>query len=300
MRSTDPRLAWLEHKKIGLISGGPSNERDVSKRSAKNVAKALAELGLKFVELDPSTEEFFTTPFDIAFNCLHGKWGEDGILQGYCESKGIAYTGPGLKATIAGYDKPMFKQVLNGLGILTPQLLEVPNQYPLIAKPKTDGSSIGIHLIKSKTEFDNVALLDDRIKSKQYFYEEYINGTEITSGVIRVNEEILVLPILEIQSKNEFYDLDAKYTPGKTTFILPASISSELELKVSKISRQIYENFDCKGCIRIDMMIRDNSPYVLEMNTNPGLTELSDIPAQARHAGIDFNELMIHYLESAK
>ena len=148
----------------------------------------------------------------------------------------------------------MFKQGVNGLGILTPQLLEVPNQYPLIAKPKTDGSSIGIHLI-NQTEFDNVAILDDRLNQSNIFMKSILTRTEITS--VYKSNEILVLPILEIQSKNEFYDLDAKYTPWKTTFILPASISSELELKC-KISRQIYENFDCKGCIRIDMMIRDN------------------------------------------
>ena len=121
MRSTDHRVGWLNGKKIGLISGGPSNESDVSKRSAKNVAKALTKLNLDFIELDPCMDDFFNTPFDIAFNCLHGKWGEDGFLQGYCQAKGIPFTGPGLKATIAGYDKQMFKHVLHGLGIPTPQ-----------------------------------------------------------------------------------------------------------------------------------------------------------------------------------
>ena len=179
-------------------------------------------------------DDFFNTPFDIAFNCLHGKWGEDGILQGYCQAKGIPFTGPGLKATIAGYDKPMFKHVLHGLGIPTPQRFNSPDTFPLIAKPKSDGSSIGIHLIKSNDEFLKLSSENPTIQSTEYFYEEYINGKEITSGVITIDGDVVVLPILEIESKNDFYDLEAKYTPEKQHLFYRQMLHKLLNQKLLK------------------------------------------------------------------
>ena len=137
-------------------------------------------------------------------------------------------------------------------------------------------------------------------RSRAYFFEEYISGKEVTSGVLDINGEITVLPILEINTSNEFYDYDGKYTPGKTSFILPANITHEMKDAIHKISKQIYEYFECKGCIRIDIMIDESGPKVIEMNTSPGLTDLSDIPAQAKAMGMSFEELMIHYLNSAK
>ena len=230
---------------------------------------------------------------------MHGRWGEDGALQGYCDIKGITYTGPGIKATTIGFDKQLFKHNIHRLGIHTPAIVD-PSDKPFIIKPNSDGSSIGIHLIKSLNSYHELVKKQPELLSSDYFFEEFIDGVEVTSGVIKIDNQVKVLPILQIQTKNDFYDLDAKYTPGKTSFILPANISQKITTEIEAISTKIYQYFDCKGCIRIDMMIKNDTPYVLEMNTNPGLTELSDIPAQAKHAGIDFNELMIHYLESAK
>ena len=184
--------------------------------------------------------------------------------------------------------------------------LPVPNQYkngelsfPLVLKPISEGSSIGIKIAKSDNEFEQAVNENPEILSRNYFFEEYISGQELTAGVITIDGKTVVLPILEIKSSNEFLDYEAKYTPGKETFILPAQISKDVEIEVKSISKQIYDYFECKGCIRIDMIIKDGKPKVLEMNTSPGLTNLSYIPAQAAAMGIDFDELMIHYLNSA-
>jgi len=299
MRSSINQLEKFKDKTIAVIGGGISNEREVSLRSAKNVSNALKELNLNVIDIDPSEDAFFNSKYDIAFNCLHGKWGEDGGLQGYCELKGIPYTGPGIIATSIGLNKPLFKHILNQIGIPVPKLYNNPDQFPLIAKPKSDGSSIGIKIAKSSDVFHQLTQTNPEIVSEDYFYEEFIAGKEVTSGVIQLNGKVTVLPILELETTNEFYDFDAKYSKGKTTFILPAKITDDLKYKIETISKAIYDYFNCKGCIRIDFMIKDTQPYVLEMNTNPGLTELSDIPAQAAQMGIDFNELMVHYLESA-
>ncbi|MEK9726872.1 MAG: D-alanine--D-alanine ligase [Candidatus Margulisiibacteriota bacterium] len=300
MRSSTNQLEKFKNKIIAVIGGGISNERDISLRSAKNVANALIELGLNVIQIDPAEAAFFDAKYDIAFNCLHGIWGEDGGLQGYCELKGIPYTGPGIIATSIGLNKPLFKHILNQIGLPVPKLYPNPNIFPLVAKPISEGSSIGIHIIKSDVDFKSRVSINPQINSENYFFEEYISGKEVTSGVIQLNGIPTVLPILELQTSNEFYDFDAKYSAGKTTFIVPARISESLKNKIETISITIFNYFKCKGCVRIDFMIKDDQPYVLEMNTNPGLTELSDIPAQAKAMGMDFKQLMIHYLESAQ
>ena len=299
MRSPTNQLEKFKNKTVAVIGGGISNERDVSLRSAENVLNALKELGLNVVHIDPAESSFFDTKFDIAFNCLHGTWGEDGGLQGYCEIKRIPYTGPGILATSIGLNKPFFKHILKQVGLPVPTLYSKPNIFPLVAKPISEGSSIGIHIIKSEEQFAALALQNPQINSDNYFFEEYISGKEVTSGVIQIADNVIVLPILELETTNEFYDFDAKYSKGKTRFILPAEISNSLTVQIESISKEIYHYFNCKGCIRIDFMVKGEQPYVLEMNTNPGLTELSDIPAQAKAMGMDFKQLMIHYLESA-
>ena len=300
MRSSDNSIDQHKNSCIAVIGGGISPEREISIKSAQNVFKSLKGLGLNAIELDPADPAFFTTQFDVAFNCLHGKWGEDGGLQGYCELKKIPYTGPGVLATSIGFNKPMFKSILLELGISVPRQITNKTDVPFIANPVSEGSSIGVSIIKNEEDWEAAIKKTPAVLTNEYFFEEYIVGKEITSGVIEINGEITILPILEIRSSNEFYDFDSKYTPGKTTFVIPAAIDPLLKETIERISKQIYRAFNCKGCIRIDMIIDKDGPKVLEMNTNPGLTELSDIPAQANAMGITFDELMIHYLNSAK
>ncbi len=300
MRSSNNRLNWLEEKTIAVIGGGISSEREISFKSAESVSQTLQKMGLNIIQLDPMNPEFFTTNYDIAFNCLHGKWGEDGGLQGYCELKKIPYTGPGIRATSIGLNKPLFKILMKELDIQVPKQYVGDLSFPLVIKPISEGSSIGISLVRSKQAFDDLVEANPQVLSGDYFFEEYISGQEITSGVITIDGEPVVLPILEIKTSNEFLDFDAKYTKGKETFILPANLSKEIQKEVQLISKKIYEFFDCKGCIRIDMIVDNGHPKILEMNTNPGLTNLSYIPMQAAEMGVSFEELMIHYLDSAK
>lgn len=300
MRSTDYQINKFKDQLIGVIAGGVSSERDISFKSATNVMNTLSKLGLNAILLDPSEEAFFTTKFDIAFNCLHGKWGEDGTLQGYLELKQIPYTGPGILATSIGLNKPIFKQVISELGIKSPKTLaEDELQFPMIVKPKSEGSSIGVSIIKSKEEWLKLIKSTPEVNGPNFFKEEFIQGIEVTSGVLEIDSKATVLPILEIQSDKDILDYEVKYTPGKCKFIIPASIDSEIQTEICDISLKIYNYFNCKGCIRLDLIIDSTGPKVLEMNTSPGLTELSDIPAQASAMGISLELLVLHYLSSA-
>ena len=263
MRSSNNRLNWLEEKTIAVIGGGISSEREISFKSAESVSQTLQKMGLNIIQLDPMNPEFFTTNYDIAFNCLHGKWGEDGGLQGYCELKKIPYTGPGIRATSIGLNKPLFKILMKELDIQVPKQYVGDLSFPLVIKPISEGSSIGISLVRSKQAFDDLVEANPQVLSGDYFFEEYISGQEITSGVITIDGEPVVLPILEIKTSNEFLDFDAKYTKGKETFILPANLSKEIQKEVQLISKKIYEFFDCKGCIRIDMIVDNGHPKIL-------------------------------------
>ena len=300
MRSSTLSLDQYKDKTIAVVYGGVSSEREVSIRSGQNVSKALRKMGLNIIELDPANPSFFDASYDILFNCLHGKWGEDGGLQGYCELRRIPYTGPGIGANSMGLNKVIFKSLMVQLNIPVPKQLNEPTVFPCISKPVSEGSSIGVKIIKSKQHWDEEVQKNPAISGNQFFIEEYINGRELTSGVIEANNNIIVFPILEIETLHEFYDYDVKYTPGKTTYTVPANIDQQTAERIERISRKIYRYFNCKGCIRIDFMLDGNEPKVLEMNTNPGITECSNIPAQAQAMGIDFETLLIYYLNSAK
>ena len=301
MRSQNNPLEYLKDKKIAVLAGGPSNEREISFKSAENVYQALTEQSFNAFILDVSDKAFFDTSFDIGFNCVHGKWGEDGCLQGYLEMKGVPYTGSGVMATSVGLNKPIFKTLIEASGIQTAAQVNPSNGWStaFVAKPISSGSSIGIHMVKSPDEWLELQASNPNIISRDYFYEAYIPGREVTVGIIDINNQATALPVLEIQTKNEFYDYQGKYTPGQSTLIVPADINTELERQMKQIAMDIYQLFNCKGCIRVDMIFNDSGIYVLEMNTSPGLTQLSDIPAQAKAANISFNELVLIYLQSA-
>ena len=301
MRSQNNPLNGLTDKKIAVLAGGPSNEREISFKSAENVYQSLIKQSLNAFILDVSDDQFFNTSFDIGFNCVHGKWGEDGCLQGYLEMKGVPYTGPGVMATSVGLNKPVFKTLIEAIGIKTAKQVHPNNGWtePFVAKLISSGSSIGVHIINSSEEWVELQKETPDISSNHYFYEAYIPGREVTVGVIDINQTAMALPVLEIQTKNEFYDFHGKYTPGQSNLIVPADIDSNIENEMKQIAMNIYQYFNCKGCIRVDMIFNDSGIYVLEMNTSPGLTQLSDIPAQAKAAGISFDELVLIYLQSA-
>ena len=306
--------------KIAVLAGGLSNEREVSLRSGKNVFKALIELGYKNVTLIDVDRNIASTlkenKIEYAFNVLHGRYGEDGCVQGVLEFLNIPYTGCGVMASAICMDKIMTKSVLAGYKDIP--LIKSINAYskeeaktkvkelnfPIIIKPSHEGSSIGMTKVNTTDELDSA--LDVAFKcDKEILIEEYLQGESATVGVLeRINEkgerETFATPILGFRTKTEWYDYEAKYTKGLTEFILPADFSPELTKKIQDISIKAFKACGCKGLSRVDFLVYNNIPYVLEINTNPGMTDTSDLPAQSLEMGINYNELTDIILKTAE
>jgi len=297
----------LKTAKIAVLNGGFSSEREVSLRSGKNVHEALLRLGYNAFRLDPMHDDMVTLNYDIAFNVLHGMFGEDGTVQALLDNQKIRYTGSGVKASILGMNKWMSKLLLVKHGHPTPayQIISTPTQMPLnvpfpaIIKPISNGSSVGVVIFDTLEDYTaNIATHLEQFGT--CLLEELVVGQEITVGVIEKNKQLVALPILELRPKHRFYDYQAKYTPGLTDFVLPAELSAELTQHCQTIAKAVYNDFSAKGGARVDMMVDPvKGPMVLEINTLPGMTDLSDLPAQAKHAGISFDELVEGILESA-
>lgn len=320
MENTDKRLINALIKKdakIAVLCGGMSNERDVSLRSGKNVLAALKRLGYNNAEIVDATRDSVKTltdgNFEYAYNTLHGKYGEDGCIQGLLEILGIKYTGCKVKSSAICMDKEMTKNLLyaNGLNIIKSvciryeENLDIESivkdlKFPLMVKPSAEGSSIGM------SKVDNIEELKDALKiaqksDKKILLEEYLQGTSITVGVLEDVEkaEIFATPILEFRTKTLWYDYEAKYTEGMTEFILPAQLSEKLTNEIKQMAINAHKACDCTGVSRVDFLIYNDIPYVLEINTNPGMTDLSDLPAQANAMGINYDNLVQLVLNTA-
>jgi D-alanine-D-alanine ligase len=251
---------------------------------------------------------------DIVYIILHGRHGEDGTVQGLLEIAGIPYTGSKVLASALAMHKVAAKRIFEAVGVPTPRYLEIDGAsdiaksadwvrndfpFPLVLKPVSEGSSLGVYLIKQRSELE--PLLKETVsKYKDMFVEEYVKGREVTVGIIGTGKDIQALPILELVPKKEFYDYEAKYTEGLTEFILPARLPKSLYEKTQEIALSAHRALGCHGVSRVDIIVGlDHVPYVHEVNTLPGMTDRSDLPAQAAHAGISFDELVVKILESA-
>ncbi|HAR63341.1 MAG: D-alanine--D-alanine ligase [Candidatus Margulisiibacteriota bacterium] len=289
--------------KVAVLMGGNSPEREISLRSGKNVLNSLLRQGYDAIGIDPSVQSI-PTDIDAAYITLHGEGGEDGVIQGVLTHMGIPYTGPKILASAIAMDKIFTKRILLSSGIPTP-LFEIITgskttlQFPFVLKPSNAGSSIGVFIIKNQKDFDEkYASISQQFDS--IFVEEYVHGKEVTIGIVDLDNQLKVLPILQLIPHNEFYDFDAKYTKGKTDFILPAPLSKNTEAKVQDIAMATYRAIGCRSVSRIDMLIDKNDEItVLEVNTSPGMTDTSDLPAQAECAGISYDELVSTIMNSA-
>ena len=309
-----------KNSKIGVLCGGLSNEREVSLRSGRNVFKALIELGYKDVTLIDVDRNIATTLSDTkieyAFNVLHGRYGEDGCIQGVLEFLNIPYTGCNVMASAICMDKIMTKKLLSTnkeIPLIKSEnatskeeaIEKIKNlNFPIIIKPSREGSSIGMTKVNQNDE-TLLNALDEAFKcDKEILIEEYLEGKSATVGVLeRIKDgrhEIFATPILGFKTKTEWYDYEAKYTKGLTEFILPADFSSELTKKIQDIALLAHKLTNCKGLSRVDFLVHNNIPYVLEINTNPGMTDTSDLPAQANAMGIDYNELVDIILKTSE
>ncbi|PLX16215.1 MAG: D-alanine--D-alanine ligase [Candidatus Muiribacterium halophilum] len=300
----------LKDKPIGLLAGGKSAEREISLKSAKNVKVALENLGYRVIMLDLDDHLLkIIRENDIrhVYNILHGKYGEDGCVQGFFEINGINYTGSGVLSSSICMDKNITKKILIDANLpVSPGFLIDFNtnidtlkiDYPIILKPLEEGSSIDVSIVKDHDEL-KLYLREILPKYRRILAEKYIKGKELTVGIIGTDIP-KALPILELIPKNTFYDFDAKYTPGKTEFVIPARISDKARKNIKEIALKAHKVCQCYGVSRIDIMLdnKDN-PYILEINTSPGMTEQSDLPAQAKAAGISMEELVMIILRSS-
>lgn len=308
-----------KNSKIAVLCGGLSNEREVSLRSGRNVFKALVELEYKDVTLIDVQRDIASvlkdTKIEFAINMLHGRYGEDGCIQGVLEFLNIPYSGCGTKASAICMDKIMTKKVLSSVKEIP--LIKSVNvtkddykekirelNYPVIIKPANEGSSIGMTKVNSLQELD--CAMEEALKcDKEILIEEYLQGKSATVGVLERKREdgsteTFATPILGFKTKTEWYDYEAKYTKGLTEFILPADFDEKLTAKIQDLAIKAHKACSCRGVSRVDFLVYDNIPYILEINTNPGMTDTSDLPAQAKEMGIDYNELTEIILKTAE
>jgi D-alanine-D-alanine ligase len=300
----------LKHKKIAVLLGGCSAEREISLKTGRAVLAAMAEKGLPALAIDVDRdlpERLLREHVEVVFIALHGRYGEDGTIQGLLEMLKIPYTGSGVLASSLAMDKWMSKKIFMFHGIPTPDsrifhtgddtasLREsIQDWYPVVVKPNQEGSTLGVSII-DKGEDIEVAIEDSLRYDNKVLVEKYISGKEITVSVL----DGKALPVIEIRPKSGFYDYTAKYTSGQTEYLLPAPLDENLNREIQDVAVRAYTALQCEGAARVDFMLDGETPYCLEINTIPGMTETSLLPKAAANAGIPFAELVVQMLEGA-
>jgi len=291
-------------KHIAVLKGGLSAEREVSLNSGAACARALCELGYKVTEIDVGkdlAEVLLREKPDVVFNALHGKFGEDGCVQGLLEILQIPYTHSGVLASSVAMDKPMAKLVFAAAGLKVPVgklvtadelLTGDPLPRPFVVKPANEGSSVGVYIIK---DGDKLPTLNTPHSTLTILAEEYISGREITCAVL--ND--VPLGVTEIRPKAGFYDYENKYTDGKTEHLCPAPLTKAEYDLVMQMALTAHRALGCRGLTRSDFRYDGKDFYILEINTQPGMTNLSLSPEIAAYAGISFNELVQKLVETA-
>ena len=300
--------------KIAVLCGGMSSEAEVSRRSGNGCFNALKRLGyinVELVEVDENiAQKLKDGKYDYAYNALHGKYGEDGCIQGILEILQIPYTGCGVMSSAVCMNKEYTKRILStckDIPLIKSVFVQKGDDvkektkdltYPLITKPVCEGSSFGMTKVNTPDELEKA--YNDAIKyNDDVLIEEYLVGICATVGVLEGANGLFATEILELRPKNEWYDYEAKYTKGMTEFILPAELSTEMTAQVKEIAIKAFEIAGCKGVSRVDFLIVNNIPYVLEINTSPGMTDTSDLPAQANAMGISYDNLVEIILNGA-
>lgn len=297
----------MKDKHIIVLMGGPSAEAEVSRRTGAAIAEALITKGyhVSTLELNPRTvlQDIENLKGDVVFNAIHGRYGEDGALQGLLEMAEIPYTGSGIMAHSVGMNKKVSKDVFKGAQIPTAESvsyngnlqsqediikdIEAKFSLPVVLKPATQGSSIGVTIVKEQGQLAKAvteALTYDPI----LVVEQYLNGREFTVSVL----DGKALAIIEIRPHSGEYDYTSKYTAGATDYLVPAPISDTMTKEMQAIGELVYREVQASGAIRVDVMTDDkDNMYVLEYNTIPGMTATSLVPKAAREVGIDFPEL---------
>lgn len=301
------RSGFWRSRRVGVLLGGPSAEREVSLVSGRQVTGALRRQGYRAVfPIDAGPDlpaQLRKHRIEVVFNALHGKMGEDGCVQGLLEVMGLPYTGSGVAASALCMDKVLAKQVLARNRIPTPDYEVVtgegPEQsklpLPVVVKPRAEGSSIGVAVVRRPEDLAP-AVREARRFDGDVIVERYVAGREITVGLLHGE----ALGITEIRPHEEFYDYQSKYTSGMAEHVFPAPLPEALRRKTLRLAARACAVLGCEGAPRVDMRLsREQRLYVLEVNTLPGLTPLSLLPEIATGVGIDFEELVERMLDGA-
>jgi len=302
-------MTMLAAKKIAVLMGGPGSERDVSLATGRGVAKALRSLGADVTEVDVR-DEHFKLPDDIelAFICLHGTFGEDGQIQQILERRGVAYTGEDVEGSQIAFDKIRSKEKFREAGITTPnwQVIRAGQKptipTPIVIKAPRQGSTVGVYI--AKTDREIAAALEDGVKYDQEFLvEKFVPGRELTIGILGD----VALPILEIIAKGGFYDFTNKYpflnpsAGGGAEHVCPAPIAEDQTRAIQDLALRAHRSLGLKVYSRVDIILpEEGEPTVLEINTIPGMTEVSLLPDAAAAAGVSYPELCARIIELSR
>jgi len=301
--------------RIGVIAGSISSEREISLLTGENIYRSLLKSGYNTTFIDLKNDFYNDLKkINLAFLALHGRYGEDGTVQGLMEVMKIPYTGSGVLSSAIAINKILTKKILDYENILTPQYitLDIDGKnnpantglfigeklsYPVIVKPNNEGSTIGVNIVGSDEQLE-YAIEDASKYDKKILIEKYINGRELTVSVI--GKDPVALPIIEIKPRSGFYDYKAKYTKGMTEYIVPAELPDELSCHISETAVKCHKVLECSGISRSDFILDSkNNAYFFELNTMPGMTATSLVPKAAGAAGIDFDLLVEIILDSA-
>jgi len=295
--------------KVAVLMGGNSAEREVSLQSGSAVLAALLRQGIDahaFDTRDVPLTGLLQQQFERAFIALHGRGGEDGVIQGALQTLGIPYTGSGVSASALAMDKALTKRIWRDNGLVTPDFIVIKTLadlervstelgFPVMVKPVHEGSSCGATRVKQAAElpaaWEKASTLDDRVIA-----ERWVTGVEYTAAVLGRT----VLPLIKLETPREFYDYEAKYLADTTRYICPCGLSAERETELAAIVLAAFDAIGAEGWGRIDLFVDDTGrPWLIELNTVPGMTSHSLVPMAARQAGIDFDTLVKTILESS-
>jgi D-ala D-ala ligase N-terminal domain protein len=319
-------------KNIAIIAGGNSSEYEVSMKSGKNIYDEVdenrynkylvilkgrdwhVEIGEKKYPVDRNNFSFTRDGekilFDFAYITIHGVPGENGLLQGYLDMMGVPYGCCNVLASALTFDKHTCNTYLKSYGVnvadsvmlirgMTYDVNEIINEVglPCFVKPNAEGSSFGVTKVKEAAQLED-ALKKAFALCREVLIETFIDGTELTCGVVKAGDMDIAMPIAEVIPKNEFFDFEAKYDPTKSDEIIPARISPELTNRIKTLSSMIYDILRCEGIIRVDYIVRDDEIFMLEVNTTPGMTSNSFVPKMVRAMGGTLREVLTKIIDN--
>lgn len=311
IRHDDELCARFRSLRIGVLMGGMSSERDISMQTGTAIRAALERRGYQTRAIDVTpriAEDVRRDGIEVAFLALHGPYGEDGTIQGMLEIMGIPYTGSGVLASAIAINKAMTKKIFSYHGLPTPAFEVLPVRDglcsgriglkpPFVVKPVEGGSTIGISIVRSRSELESALAAAARY-DREVLIEAYVQGRELTAAVLDGE----ALPLVEIRPASGFYDYTAKYrSEGTTQYIVAPELPGDAAERVQRLAVAAFDAVGCSGAARIDVMLDDGgNPLLLEVNTIPGMTASSLLPKAAQHAGIDFEHLVERILWGAR